>query len=161
MAEARENQLQTTNTSIAKKAQPMNVDDLFNDNTMMMVMMMTVMMLMLGQLFKIAPAATSAQQYYATQLYRGVEDKRILNADGTMKWIDLLHTAPNQPWIWALIINNGPDTVLISTNTPDLGTEILPGASATIDKRGAMERINVLFYQCNPGTAELLVTGEY
>ena len=134
-------------------------DEFFNDSDMTMIMMMVMMAAIMSQF--ISPIAQAQAQMIQTQAYTGVEDPRKLRAIHLLQWIDLAHDEPFTPWISAYFINDGPNTVEIGINFPDDRFEIMVGETITVTRSGAEERINIIFYTCRSGRANVRVTGVY
>ncbi len=129
---------------------------------MMMIMMMIMMMSLLSTVSSTAVTSAQTTQLLQAQSYIGRTDGRELRAINKLQWIDLIHDHPYFPWTWANFENSGPDEVRIGINAPAENFDILPGGSMAVDRRGALEKINVIFYHCAPGeTATVTVRGEY
>ena len=146
-------------TSIAKQD---DMDLGIDLSDMMMIMMMIMMMSLLST--TASTAATSAQtaQAIQAQSYIGRTDNRELRATNKLQWIDLIHDHPWFPWSWATFENHGPNEVNIGINAPAENFDILPGGSMSVDRKGAIVKMNVIFYHCDPGeTAIVTVRAEY
>ena len=129
---------------------------------MMMIMMMIMMMSLLsGITSTVATSAQSAQLLQAAS-YIGRTDARELRATNKLQWIDLIHDHPYVPWSWATFENAGPNEVHIGVNAPAENFDILPGGTMNVDRKVALEKMNVIFFHCDPGeTATITVRGEY
>lgn len=126
---------------------------------MMMIMMMAIMMSMIQSQQTTSQSTAQALQ---VQSYEGKTIVKELNATATLSWVDLVHTYPNIPWSWAFFVNDGPYDVQIGINNPGELFIIHSQANRVVDRRGASERISVIFYVCEPTeTATVSVTGEY
>jgi len=70
---------------------------------------------------------------------------------------------PHKPWLTAYFINDGPDSVKIGINHPELERqEIKLNETLTINQEHAKERIRRLFYKCDAGeSASVRVVGQY
>ncbi len=111
----------------------------------------------LQRVFSALPSARMLQ----ARAYCGMTDPRTLDATATLKWLSLVDGPPYIPWISASFFNDGPDRVYIGINRPD-GSPIESGESLTVDLSGADRRIEVIFYQCDPGkTASVRAIGKY
>ncbi len=129
---------------------------------MMMIMMMVMMMSLLPAITSTAATSSQTAQALQAQTYVGRTDRRTFRATSKLQWIDLVHDHPWFPWSWATFENSGPDEVHIGINAPAENFDILPGGSMSVDRKGAIEKMNVIFFQCNPGeTATVEVRGEY
>ena len=91
------------------------------------------------------------------QEFKGIADPRVLNATDQMQYVDLLQLAP-AAWISCFIINRGPDMVHIQVNYPfrQASLNIAPKETRTIDYSHADRRIELLYYQCDPGGTALV-----
>lgn len=126
---------------------------------MMMIIMMIVMMSVMAS---VASTVTTSAQTLQAQVYQGRTDTRELNASSELKWIDLIHDHPYTGWVWANLANKGPNPVKIAINYPDETFTIASKGNATVDRIGAIEKINIVFYQCDPGeTAAVTAMAEY
>ncbi len=129
---------------------------------MMMIMMMVMMMSLLPAITSTAATSAQTAQTIQAQSYIGRTDPRELRATGKLQWIDLIHDHPWFPWSWATFDNAGPDEVHIGINAPTENFDILPGGSMSVDRKGALEKMNVIFFHCDQGeTATVTVRGEY
>ena len=115
-------------------------------------------------------AATPAAQAYAAQVYVGATDYRVLEADGQLRWLSLVDASPFMPWITASFFNDGDVTtdppgsvsVYIAINSPDAMVEIKKGENQYADFSFAQRRIEIIFYQTDPGKrARVRVEGKY
>ena len=133
-------------------------DDVSITETDILIIMMAVMMMVvISQM--VTPVATYAQ----SQMFQGKTDAREINVPSDkLTWIDVVHYPPYTPWSWALFENMGPYSVEIAINDPGERLILFPGGNKTVNRLGAMERISIVFFYCNPTeTAKVLVTGEY
>jgi len=125
----------------------------------MMVLMMSMMTALTESTAK---AAETAAQALSVQSYTGLTDSRVLGANRTLQWINLVSDPPYTPWISATFSNGGPHSVFIAVNNPDQLTEIDVGGSIEVDMTGASRRIEFVFYKCNIGeTASVTAVGKY
>jgi hypothetical protein len=123
---------------------------------MMLVFMMVIVASLMGSV------VTPLTQQMQAQTYRGQTDVKTINADGTLRWLDVRHNFPYTPWVSAFFINDGPDPVQIAINYPDDRFTIYPDETRTVDRSGAQERISIIFYVCQKGkTASVRIEGEY
>ncbi|MBA7695800.1 hypothetical protein ES703_104436 [subsurface metagenome] len=115
-------------------------------------------------------AATPAAQLYAAQVYTGLTDYRILDADGQLRWLSLVDAPPFTPWITASFFNDGDVTtdppgavsVYIAINNPDALVELKKGESQYADFSFAQRRIEIIFYKTDPSKkARVRVEGKY
>lgn len=135
--------------------------DIFTESmstAMMMVAVFIVLAPLLQRMFTGAVANTTPQYLQ----YQGVIDYRELRVDGALSWIDLLHDPPYTPWVHVFLVNDGPAAVEVGVNEPEGRFVMGRGETRTIDRRGADELINALFFVCPVGETSLLrATGEY
>jgi len=90
------------------------------------------------------------------EFFEGRFDPRTLNATDVQQEIQTMN------WVGLFIINDGLSTVYVACNTPHNPIRILAGETRTIDRRGADERIERLYYWCDNGlTTTLRVEGVY
>ena len=76
--------------------------------------------------------------------------------------IDYLLGDPLAPVIGVFVINYGPDTLKVAVNEPYEFVVVRANETRTINHTKADERINRLYYQCEPGeTAAAVVEGSY
>ncbi|GAI95575.1 unnamed protein product, partial [marine sediment metagenome] len=115
-------------------------------------------------------AATPAAQSYAAQVYTGLTDSRVLEANGQLQWLSLVSTPPFTPWIAASFFNDGDVTtdppgavsVYIAINNPDALVELKKGESQYADFSFAQRRIEIIFFRTDPGkSARIRVEGKY
>lgn len=107
-------------------------------------------------------AATPMAQSYAAQVYSGLTDSRVLEADEKLKWINLADFPPFTPWIAASFFNDGPDSAYIAINNPDEMLELKKGENQYVNLSFAERRIEVIFYKTAPGKkAGVRVEGKY
>ena len=112
----------------------------------------------LQQVFSALPSA----QMLRAQAYYGMTDPRTLDANGTLKWLNLVDGPPYTPWISASFFNDGPDKVYIGINTPDGYPPIEKGESMSVDFFGADRKIETIFYWCDATRkAGVRVVGKY
>ena len=137
--------------------------------SMMMIMMMLMMsMVMSGVLAGVNTQSTRSAGVVGSAItthgadYDGINDPRTVNVTAAMSYLDFINEKPYQPWMIAYIVNDGPYPVNVSINYPSESFSIDAGATRTINRSGAAERIGVLFFKCEPGQrAVVRITGEY
>jgi len=95
--------------------------------------------------------------------FEGKLDPRTLDATDSLKWLDFIEGLPHKPWLTAYFINDGPDSVKIGINHPELERqEVKAHETLTINQEHAKERIRRLFHKCDAGeTASIRVVGQY
>jgi len=129
---------------------------------LMMIMMMLVLVSILPMITSTAATSAQTAQAIQAQSYIGRTDSRELRATSKLQWIDLVHDHPWFPWSWATFENHGPNEVRIGINAPAENFDILAGGEMSVDRLGAVEKISVIFFHCDPGeTATVMVRGEY
>jgi len=147
-----------------KNASELDID--FTDGDMEMLMMIMMMVIMMATLLPVmqqiqTQGAAQAQAIQA-QSFVGNEDPRNIHATNLLSWINLLYDYPFQPWISAFIINDGPSAVEVGINFPDDRFTMNSGETITVNRAGAADRINIIYFICTPGlTADLRITGVY
>ena len=120
-------------------------DDFFGvDTTTMMIMMgmLVVMMPIIQQVSSIS-SAMQAQQYV------GALRNIVLTSDPALK---IYNVRDPYPWSFMIVKNPGTAYLLLGINSPDSMVSIAPGATYKVDRIGAQERINSIYYQSPPGT---------
>lgn len=143
---------------VVKREQSSDTDFLdFDLTTVIMPVIMIALLLSMAQQMQ------TQTQILQAQAYHGVEDTRILNATGSLQWINLIHNYPFRPWISAYFINDGPSPVEIGINYPDKTFTMNPYETITVNRSGALdERILIIYYRCSLGArASVRVTGTY
>ncbi len=126
---------------------------------MMMIMMMVMMMSLLSG---IRSTAASSNVLAQAITYEGIADPRTIHADQRLMWLDLIREPPYRPWVHAYIINDGPAAVQIGINHPTDGSVLDTGETWTVDRSGAVRKIETLFFICPiGGRATIRITGEY
>lgn len=94
--------------------------------------------------------------------FQGIVDRRNLAATDQLQWVDLIDRFPNTPWVSAFIINDGPNDALLGINNAYNWLRIKPAETRTVNHSKADQRIETIYYQCDPGnTALVRVEGEY
>lgn len=137
-----------------------NMDDIMNSVIPIMGMMIVLPTILSRS--SIAQDTNAMAQQMSLQVYQGINDPRWVDANSNLKYIDLINEKPYQPWMMAYIVNHGPYPVDIALNYPAESFTVGIGETRTINRSGARERINVLFFICGAGqTARISVTGEY
>jgi len=106
------------------------------------------------------PVVQSAQKYFASQSYEGNVETRVLNATGTLQWLDFTNICPYL--ISAFFINRGTNKVYIGINEAKDWLEIFPGETRTVSHVGAEKRIVIIFYKCDTAkTTTVELEGHY
>ncbi|MBA7661349.1 hypothetical protein ES703_69364 [subsurface metagenome] len=107
-------------------------------------------------------ALTKVNKHLEKAEFEGVLVPWTLSATDEIQHIAPIFTPPDIPWISAYFINDGPDEVEIGINAPYDRFVINPAETITVNRAHADERINIIYYICNPGeTASVRVVGEY
>ena len=106
---------------------------------------------------------TQIKEKLEKEEFEGKLDPRTLDATDSLKWLDLIEGPPHKPWITAYFINDGPNSVEVGVNHPELKRqEIKLDETLTINQEHAKERIRRLFYKCDTSeTASVRVVGQY
>ena len=106
---------------------------------------------------------TQIKEKLTKEEFEGKLDPRTLSATDSLKWLDLIEGLPHKPWITAYFINDGPNSVKIRINHPELEFQVIKlNETLTINQEHADERIRRLFYKCDTGeTASVRVVGQY
>jgi hypothetical protein len=106
---------------------------------------------------------TQIKQKLAKEEFNGELDPRTLSATDTLQWLDLLEEWPHKAWISAYLINDGANSVQITTNNwPTRRHTIKKDETLTLNQEHADRRISRLFYVCATGeTATVRVVGQY
>jgi len=137
-----------------------DMDSIMDSITPMIGMM--IMMPMILSKSSIAQDTSAIAQQMELQAYQGINDPRWIEVNNTLQYFDFINDKPYQPWMIAYIVNYGPYPVNVSINYPGEFFTIEAGGTRTINRSGARERLNVLFFQCEDSdTARVSVTGEY
>jgi hypothetical protein len=109
----------------------------------------------LGQLSKIRASL-------ARQEIEGKEDPRILEATDEPKNISLVKDFPFTPWVYAYIVNDGPDTAIIAIDDRYKEFPMGVNETLTVSRTHTDRRIQTIYYHCDPGeTASIRVLGQY
>lgn len=107
-------------------------------------------------------ALTEMEKSHKKEEFRGKVDSRELVATDELKVIDLVREWPYCPWINAFVVNDGPDTIKIGVNHAYDWLEINANETRNIDHAHADERIERIYYKCDPGeTASARVEAHY
>ena len=94
--------------------------------------------------------------------FEGEIDSRTLDATDEVQVIDLVDEWPYAPWITAVIINKGPNTIKIGINKAYDWLEIGADQTRTLNHAKADSRIERIYYICDEGeTASATVEGQY
>lgn len=115
------------------------------------VMMMLMVVMMMSVLPSIAASTARATQTLQAQAYVGLTDSRVLEANPSFQWINLISDPPYIPWISASFFNDGPHPVFIAINNPDDWLELNASDQRTVSMLGGDRRIEFIFYKCNLG----------
>ncbi len=101
-------------------------------------------------------------QYIASQMYQGVTDPRVLDVTSEVSIIDLLGAGHRTAWVSASFVNDGPNSVFVAINIPTELFEVKSGETASVNRIGALTRIETIYLHCAAGhAAAVRVTGEY
>jgi hypothetical protein len=116
---------------------------------------------LVGQMAQLAQLARIRKSLEKEE-FEGNVDHRDLAATDQLQWIDLIDRFPNTPWVSAFIINDGPNDALLAINNAYSWIRIKHRETRTVNYSKADRRIEIIYYQCDPGnTALVRVDGEY
>lgn len=145
--------------AVNRPAEEDDIFDVFADSLFLAMFMVAVLMFMFPVMVQ---AFERHSSYIQSQMYVGGVDSRMLDADGTLKYVNLTDTSPFMPWVSADFHNYGPDKVYIGINNPGSWLEKESGETLQVNMIGASRRIETIFYKCDVGcTARVRADGKY
>lgn len=112
-----------------------------------------------GILTSINAKTTPISEAAKRQMFVGVEEAVILHSTFFQQSL----SASAEPWVWVHFVNDGPNTVIVTTDIDATQIWVGPGEHWDIDRRGAEKRVSTIIYKCeNIGeTATVRFVGQY
>ncbi len=151
---------QETALSRAQPIAKQREEDFMSDQDMQWIMTIAMGVVFF---YMIMTTLQPVSAYAQSMMFEGKTDPRTVNVPSDkLVWVDFVNGTPWTPWSWALIQNIGPNDVEVGLNNPTNRFTVAPNAPYTVDRRGSMERIQIIFFYCKAGeTAQVKLIGEY